>query len=117
MADLGELAALIRVEVDVVDVEGGRSEARLCNAVADRVGVGARGLVPAEVVEGIELEVDTDLVVLERNERERETRVAAEPELQGHIQGVHGGAAANHLRGVGLTAIAVVVASSTSRID
>ncbi len=114
---LGELAALIRVEVDIVDVEGGRREARLGNTVADRVRVRARGLVPAEVVERIELEVNADLVVLERNEREGETRVAAEPELQGHVEGIHGGAGANDLGCVGLTTIAVVVATSTTRID
>ena len=90
VADLGELAALIRVEVDVVDVEGGRRKAGVGDTVADGVGVRARGLVPAEVVERIELEVDAHLVVLEGNEGERETRVAAEPELQGHVQGVHG---------------------------
>jgi len=40
VGDLGEAAALIRVEVDVVYVEGGGDEARGGNAVADRV---ARG--------------------------------------------------------------------------
>jgi len=114
---LGELAALIRVEVDVVDVEGGSGQASLRHTVADRVGVGASGLVPAQVVERIELQVDADLVVLERNQGQGETRVAAEPELKRHIQGIHGGAGANHLGCVGLTTIAVVVTSSTTGID
>ena len=39
MRDLRELAALIRVEVDVVDIERRGGEARLRNTVADRVGV------------------------------------------------------------------------------
>jgi len=117
VADLGELAALIRVEVDVVDVERGRGKTRVGDTVADGVGVRARGLIPAEVVERIELEVDAHLVVLEGNEGERETRVAAEPELEGHVQGVHGRAATDDLGGVGLTAIAVVVAARTAGVD
>ena len=117
MRHLGELAALIRVEVDVVDVEGGSGQASLRHTVADRVGVGASGLVPAQVVERIELQVDADLVVLERNQGQRETRVAAEPELKRHIQSIHGRAGANHLGRVGLTTIAVVVAPSTAGID
>ena len=48
--DLGELAALVRVQVDVVDIEGRGDEASRRNAVADRVDVGERrGLVEAEV--------------------------------------------------------------------
>ena len=81
------------------------------------MGVGARGLVPAEVVEGIELQVEADLVVLERDEGQGETRVAAEPELEGDIQGIHGRARADHLGRVGLTTIAVVVAARTAGVD
>ena len=117
MRHLGELAALIRVKVDVVDVQGGSGQTSLGNTVADGVGVGARALVPAQVVQGVELQVDTHLVVLEGDQRQGETRVAAEPELQGHIQGVHGRARANHLRGVGLASIARVVARSTTGED
>jgi len=40
VGDLRELAALIRVEVDVVDVEGRGDEVGVGNAVADRVRVG-----------------------------------------------------------------------------
>ena len=39
-----------------------------------------------QVGEGLELEVHLDLVVLEGNQRQSETSVAAEPELQGHVQ-------------------------------
>jgi hypothetical protein len=42
----------------------------LGDAVADRVGVRASAEIPAEVVEGIELEVNADFVVLEGNEGE-----------------------------------------------
>ena len=50
MGDLRELAALVRVKVDVVDVEGRSDEASRRNTVADRVRVGESGRgVPAEV--------------------------------------------------------------------
>ena len=117
MGHLGELAALIRVQVDVVNVQGGRGKASLGHTVADGVGVGTRALVPAQVVQGVELQVDADLVVLEGDQGQRETRVAAEPELEGHVQGVHGRARANHLGRVGLTSIARVVARSTTGED
>ena len=87
MGDLGELAALVRVEVDVVDIEGRGDKVRGVDTVADGVVVGGDGRcdVPAEVAEVVELKVHADLVVLERNERKRKTRVAAEPELEGNV--------------------------------
>ena len=60
VADLGEAAAFVRVEVDVVDVERGVLES------------GA----------GLKLNVDLDFVVLKSDERKRKARVAAEPELE-----------------------------------
>ena len=78
---LGELTTFISIEVDVVDVEGGSSKTALANAVADGVWVAGVGVVPAEVVEGVKLEVDTDFVVLESDQWESKTWVAAEPEL------------------------------------
>ena len=86
--DLGEAAALIRVEVDVIDIERGRHEARRRNARDDGA-AGARA-VPAEVGQLVELEPDLDLVVLERDEGERKARVAVEPELQRNVQRVLG---------------------------
>ena len=89
MGDLRELAALIRVEVDVVDIERRGDEAICRNAVTDDVRVGALGrVVVAEIGELVELEVDADLVVLERDERERKARVAVEPELERDIERV-----------------------------
>ena len=114
---LGELAALIRVEVDVVDVEGGRAQALLGDTVADGVRVRARRVVPAQVVEDVELEVDADLVVLEGDQGQGQTRVAAEPELERDVERVHGRARANDLEGVGLTAIARVVARRAADVD
>jgi len=116
--DLGKLAALIRVEVDVIDVQRGSSQTALANTVADGVGVRrAVRVVPAQVVQGLELEVDAHLVVLERNERQSQTRVAAEPELQRDVQGVHRGARGDDLGGEGLTAIAIVVARRTALVQ
>ena len=103
MGDLGEAAALIRVEVDVVDVQRRGDQAGLGNAVADGVRVGADGrVVPAEILELLELEPDLDLVVLEGNQRQRQARVAVEPELEGDVQRVLRGALRDLGRGVGL---------------
>ena len=80
-------------------------------------GVGSRSagnLVPAEVLDLIELEVDLDLVVLESDQRERKARVAAEPELEGDVEGVLRGAVGNLGEGVGLTAGARIVACLTA---
>ena len=56
-------------------------------------------------------------MVLESDEGQRQTRVAAEPELERHVQGVHGRAAADLLRGVGRTTIARIVASRPASHD
>ena len=116
--DLGELAALIRVEVDVVDIERRGRQTALANAVANGVGVGrAVRVVPAQVVQGLELVVDAHLVVLERNERQSQTRVAAEPELQRDVQGVHRGARGDDLGRERLATIAIVVARRTTLVQ
>ena len=88
--DLGELAALISVEVDVVDIERGSGETALTDTVANGVGVRGVRVVPAHVVEGVELEVDADFVVLKGDQWQSKTWVAAEPELKWDVQGVHG---------------------------
>jgi len=120
--DLGKAAALVRVQVDVVNVQRRRHQASRRHALLNRVrGVldrrtadrGGR-VVPLELVEGVELEPDLDLVVLERNERQRQTRVAVEPELEGHVQRVLRRAVAHLLGRVGLTRAAVVVAALTA---
>ena len=115
VGDLGEAAALISVEVDVVHVEGGRHEASSGHAVADLVCVGARGcVVPAEVAELVELEPDLHLVVLEGDQGERQARVAAEPELEGDVECVLRGALADLGGCVGLTGTAVIIAVLTT---
>ena len=109
--DLGELAALIRVEVDVVDIERGGLQVGGRHTVADGVQVGGdlRSVFPAQVAQVIELQVDTNLVVLQGNQRESQARVAAEPELQRDVQSVRRGAVQGLVGGVGLTASAVIV--------
>ena len=112
VADLGELAALIRVEVDVVHVEGRGDEARVADTRLDdaRGAATLRGIRPHEVLEVVELEVDADLVVLERDQRERQARVAAEPELERDVERVLRGAVQDLIGRVRLAARAVVVA-------
>jgi len=118
VGDLGELAALIRVEVDVVNVEGRSDQVGGGDAIADDVDVGVlRSSVEAEVADVVEGEVDADLVVLEGDERERKARVAAEPELEGHVEGVLRGAVLDLVGGVGLTRGAVVVAGLATLND
>jgi len=99
--DLGEAATLIRVEVDVVHVQRGRGQARGGHAALDHV-VG--GVVPAEVGQRVELEPHLHLVVLQGNQRQSKARVAAEPELQRHVQGVLRGTRGDIRRAVGLGA-------------
>ena len=74
---LGEAAALISVEVDIINPETGGNEGRS----------GERTVVSeVALVGGTELKVNLDLVVLEGNEGEGKTRVAAEPELEGNVK-------------------------------
>jgi hypothetical protein len=109
--DLGELAALISVEVDVVHVEGGSHQVGVGDAVADGVDVGElRSGLPAEVTEIIEDQIDAHLVVLEGDQRKSKTRVAAEPELEGDVESVLRGALADLVGAVGLTSNAVIIA-------
>jgi len=53
-------------------------------------------------------------VILESNQRESEARVAAEPELERNVESVVRGAVADFVRGVGLTAGAVIIARFTA---
>ncbi len=118
VGDLGELAALISVEVDVVNVERRGNQVGGGDAIADHVNVGVLGSgVEAHVADVVEGEVDAHLVVLEGDQRERKTRVAAEPELEGDVQGVLRGAVLDLVGGVGLARRAVVVASLTALND
>ena len=83
---LGEAAALLRVQVDVVDVQR-RGRERLDGRRHRLVG---RDLIVAAVDPLLELHVDAHLVVLERDQRDRQTRVAAEPELERDVERTRG---------------------------
>ena len=116
--DRGEAAALIRVEVDVIDIQRGRDQARGGDTVADLVGGGtAVSIVEAQVVEGLEFQVDLDLVVLEGNQGQSKTRVAAEPELQRNVQRVFRGTRGDLVGGVGLAGSAIAIAVLTALDD
>jgi hypothetical protein len=118
VGDLGELATLISIEVDVVDVEGGSNQVGSGDSVADDVNVGVLGSgIEAEVADVVEGQVDTDLVVLEGDQRESKTRVAAEPELERDVESVLRSAVANLVGHVGLTRDAVIVASLATLHD
>ena len=112
---LGELAALVRVQVDVVHVQGGSHQAGSGHTIADGVGVGqSGGGVEAQVAQVVELQVDTHLVVLEGDQRQGQPRVAVEPELERHVQSVLRGTLQQSRGGIGLTASAVIVAIITT---
>jgi hypothetical protein len=115
VGDLGELTTFIRIEVDVVDVERSSDQVGGGDTIADDVHVAVLGSsVEAEVADVVEGQVDTNFVVLESNERESKTRVAAEPELEGDVESVFRGAVLDFVGGVGFTRRAVIIAGFTT---
>ena len=106
---LGHAPALVGVQEDVVDVEGGSNEGLVVSS-DDLATLGGSGALeganrPQALVDGANVEVDLDLVVLKGDEGEGKAGVAAVPELEGHVEGglvegVAGGA--NLARGGGL---------------
>jgi len=113
---LGHAPALVGVQEDVVNVEGGGDEGLVVGgddlatgggADAGAALEGANG--PQALVNGADVKVDLDLVVLKGDEGEGKTGVTAVPELEGHVEGglrkgVAGGA---HLAGSGGLARAI----------
>jgi len=113
---LGEAAALLRVEVDVVDVDRGGHQLELGDrrhAVAEgvggedlagqsRVAVAVVDVGEAAVVVLLELDVDAHLVVLQGDERDRQAGVAAVPELERDVQRLEGRAGTGQARVRGL---------------
>jgi len=85
--DLGEAATLISVKVDVINPEGDVAEARARVGRAQSLSADGTsgGLVDPQVGQSLELDVDLDFVVLKGNQGERQTDVAAEPELERHV--------------------------------
>lgn len=94
---LGELTALIGIEVDVIYEQRASLETLVLYVRVDgRVGG------PAHVLNASEVNENLDLVVLQGNERKGETRVAAVEELERDVQSVSGGALAYRSGGDGL---------------
>ena len=91
---LGHAPALVGVQEDVVNVEGGGNEGLVVSgddlatgsgADAGAALEGANG--PQALVNGADVKVDLDLVVLKSDEGEGETGVTAVPELEGDVEG------------------------------
>jgi hypothetical protein len=89
MGVLSHLAALISVKEYIVDIERGGNK-RLVVGVGDLEGSSSctegRNC-PQALINGAEIKVDLDLVVLKSNEGKGETGVTAEPELEWDIEG------------------------------
>ena len=104
---LGHAPALIGVEEHVVNIERSSNEGLVVGRVhLLRTGGGDNGTdSPQALVDGANIEVDLDLVVLQGNKREGKTGVAAEPELKGDVEGGLGqgiAGSANLTRGGGV---------------
>jgi hypothetical protein len=102
---LGELATLISVQVDVIDVEGSSRQSRGAISSADN-----------EFRTLAELKVDLNLVVLQSNQRQSQTRVAAEPELEGDIQLLSSDGYASSGSGTDHLLVAILVAGSLGQL-
>ena len=87
VGDLGEAAALLRVQVDVVHVQRARRQALVVQRRhGGGRGAGGRARHVNQELHLVELHVNLHLVVLQRNQRQRQARVPVEPELQGDVQ-------------------------------
>ena len=108
MGVLGHAPALVGVEEHIVNIQRSGNEGLVVSGV-DLGGTGGgsqRADSPETLVDGTNIKIDLDLVVLEGDEREGKTGVAAEPELEGDVEGGLGegiAGSANLARGVGVT--------------
>ena len=86
---LGHTPALIGVEEDVVDVEGGGDEGLVVSGgdLHGGGGVVERAHGPQALLNRADIKVDLDLVVLKGDEGKGQTGVTAEPELKGDVEG------------------------------
>ena len=87
---LCESTALIGVEEDVVDIEGSSNQGLVvccggCLGTSTSAGNVLNS--PEALVDGAQVQVDLDLVVLEGDQRKGKTGVGAVPELEGHVKG------------------------------
>jgi hypothetical protein len=84
---LGHAPTLIGVEEDVVNVERSGDEGLVVSR-GNLNGTSAQaGHSPQALLNGTDIKVDLDLVVLKSDKGKGQTRVAAEPELKGDIEG------------------------------
>jgi hypothetical protein len=84
---LGHAPTLIGVEEDVVDVERSGDEGLVVSR-GNLNGTSAQaGHSPQALLNGTDIKVDLDLVVLKSDKGKGQTGVAAEPELEGDIEG------------------------------
>lgn len=80
VTQLGVLASLTRLKVDVVNHDTGISEGEVAQ-------VRGRGTGPDKKLGSLlELELDSDLMVLQGDQRQSQTVVSAEPELERNVQ-------------------------------
>jgi len=89
MGVLGHLSALVSIQEDEIDVDGGGNK-RLLISSGDglRSRSGSERLnSPQALTNRSEVNVDLDLVVLEGNQRQSQTGVSAEPEEEGDVEG------------------------------
>ena len=109
VGNLGEAATLLRVEVDVVDIERARDETLLANVGQNLLRGGdcaaTCNVDVAEILKILELDVDLDLVVLEGNEGKCKARVAVEPELERDVERLFGDAAGGTRNAINLDSV------------
>jgi len=86
---LGHTSALISIQEDVVNVEGSGDEGLVVGGgdLGGRSGRVEAGHSPQALLNRADIKVDLDLVILKGDEGQGQTGVAAEPELEGDIEG------------------------------
>ena len=87
---LGHLAALVSVQENIVNIEGGSNKGLLVGHRRGHGGairLGQRGNRPQALTDGAEIKVDLHLVVLQGNKGKGKSRVLHEPELEGNVEG------------------------------
>ena len=105
--DLSEPLTLLRIEVDVIDVERGRDNARRIHGIQNE-----RIVCPNEILKLIEFERDAHFVVLESDQGQGETGMPIKPELKGNEQRVLRTAAALLGGRVGIASCAITGTAS-----
>jgi hypothetical protein len=92
---LGHAPALVGVQKDVVDVQGSGNEGLVVCGGNTAASSSAESLVqsansPQALIDGADIEIDLDFVVLKGDQRQGKTGVTAVPELEGNVEGGFG---------------------------